>query len=126
MMRLTRWQWVVLGLPVAVVIGFLLVAAGVQIHDWGISWIWAVFTLLFVGWRLLLVKWTRPVLDQVEAVVAEVTEELEATSMTAASLPISSASQQAEVALQQVLEAARLDPPVWEDWAAFWQRCRNW
>lgn len=59
MVRLKPWQWAVLGLPIVLVVGFLLIAAGLQIHEWGISWIWAIVGLLFVGWRWLLVKWTQ-------------------------------------------------------------------
>ena len=51
MVRLKLWQWAVLGLPIAIVVSFLLISAGFQIHTWGISWIWAIVGLLFVGWR---------------------------------------------------------------------------
>jgi predicted GTPase len=125
MVRLKIWQWVVLGLPIAAIVGFLLIAAGLQIHDWGINWIWAVVAVVFAGWRWLLVKWTQPALAQVRAVVAEVTEDLEATPSETPKAPASNASQQAEAALQTVLEAAQEDPPLWEDWSAFWQRCQN-
>ncbi|MHC5828300.1 MAG: GTPase, partial [Nostoc sp.] len=90
MVRLKLWQWVVLAIPIAFMIIFLLVAAGSQIHAWGISWIWAVFTLLFVGWRWLLVKWTQPAVNQVEAVLAQVREELESTAEDTVGLPVGS------------------------------------
>lgn len=124
MVRLKLWQWVVLVLPVGVIAAFLLVAAGRQIHEWGLSWIWAVFTVIFVGWRFLLVQWTRPVLQQVEAAIAEVTEELEsqATTATPSNQPT---AQQSEAALQRALEAAQTDPPVWQDWSLFWNRCQQ-
>ncbi|MBF2029697.1 MAG: GTPase family protein [Oscillatoriales cyanobacterium C42_A2020_001] len=125
MVRLKVWQWIVLVLPVGAILSFLLAAAGVQIHTWGLSWIWAVFTVVFVGWRFLLVKWTRPVLQQVEAAIAEVTEELEATAVMAQSSVGNSTMQQAEAALQQVLDAAKNDPPVWENWGVFWSRCQQ-
>jgi hypothetical protein len=67
MVRLKPWQWVVLATPIAIIITFLLISAGRQIHEWGINWIWAVFTLLLVGWRWLLVKWTRTEVNQLEA-----------------------------------------------------------
>ena len=124
-MRLKIWQWVVLGLPIAAIVGFLLIAAGLQIHDWGINWIWAVVAVVFAGWRWLLVKWTQPALAQVRAVVAEVTEDLETSSSETSTVPPTNASQQAEAALQKILEAAQEDPPLWEDWNAFWQRCQN-
>lgn len=125
MVRLKLWQWLVLGLPLVSIVSFLMIAAGVQIHEWGINWIWAVITVMLVIWRLLLVKWTQPVLEQMRSVVEEVTEELESTSAASISSSSGDAIQQAEATLQQVLEAARKDPPIWEDWAAFWQRCQE-
>ncbi|MBM0740977.1 50S ribosome-binding GTPase [Phormidium sp. CLA17] len=124
MVRLKLWQWAVLGLPIAGIVGFLLIASGVQIHTWGLSWIWAIFTLLLVGWRFLLVKWTRPAVDQIESVMAAVTEELKAASGDASTLT-EGTGQQLETALQQILEAVQTDPPVWEDWSTFWQRCQE-
>ncbi len=70
MVRFKLWQWVALGLPIAGIISFLLIAAGLQIQQWGISWIWGVVVVMFVIWRWLLVKWTQPALAQVRAVVA--------------------------------------------------------
>lgn len=117
MVRLKLWQWIVLATPLAFIIAFLLISAGVQIHAWGINWIWGVFTLLFVGWRWLLVKWTQPGLAQLEAVVAEVSEQLRATDETPTT--------KAEIALQEVLSSAQSDRPIWEDWQTFWQRCQD-
>jgi hypothetical protein len=122
MVRLQRWQWAVLGLPIALVVGFLLIAAGLQIHEWGINWIWAIVGLLFVGWRWLLVKWTQPALQQVEAVVAELSEE-SVESLTPASA--GGLGEKAEAEVQAILEASRTDPPLWEDWNIFWQRCQS-
>jgi predicted GTPase len=120
MVRLNVWQWVVLGLPIALVVGFLLLCAGFQIHGWGLSWIWAVFGVVFVGWRWLLVKWTRPALAQVEAIFTELAAE-QANIPTPASATVS--SQQVENQLQKILQETRTDPPLWEDWNIFWQRC---
>lgn len=120
MVRLKSWQWAVLGFPIASVLGFLLVAAGFQIHEWGISWIWAVFGVLFVGWRWLLVKWTQPALARVEEIVTELSAEQSEIPTTASS---DASSQQAEAELQKILQAVRTDPPLWEDWNVFWQRC---
>ncbi len=125
MVRLKLWQWVVLVLPIGAIAAFLLIAAGSQIHAWGLSWIWAVLTLVFVGWRFLLVKWTRPVLQQVEVAIAEVTEELEANAVTAQPSSGNTPTQRAEAALQQALDLARNDPPVWENWGIFWNRCQQ-
>ncbi|MGF2036465.1 MAG: GTPase family protein [Nostoc sp. CmiVER01] len=126
MVRLKPWQWVVLAIPIAFIIIFLLVSAGLQIHAWGINWIWGVFTLLFVGWRWLLVKWTQPAVNQVEAVLAQVQEELESTAEDAVGLPAGSdVTKLAEAALQEVLQAAQSDRPIWEDWQTFWTRCQD-
>ncbi|MBD2246055.1 GTPase family protein [Nostoc sp. FACHB-888] len=126
MVRLKPWQWVVLAIPIAFIIIFLLVSAGLQIHAWGINWIWGIFTLLFVGWRWLLVKWTQPAVNQVEAVLAQVQEELESTAEDTVSPPVGSdVTKLAEAALQEILQAAQRDRPIWEDWATFWTRCQN-
>ncbi|MBN3872780.1 GTPase family protein [Nostoc sp. JL33] len=126
MVRLKPWQWVVLAIPIAFIIIFLLVSAGSQIHAWGINWIWGVFTLLFVGWRWLLVKWTQPAVNQVEAVLAQVQEELESTTEDKVGLPVGSdTTKQAETALQEILQVAQSDRPIWEDWQTFWTRCQD-
>ncbi len=124
MVRLNTWQWLVLGAPVAAIAAFLLIAAGLQIHAWGLSWIWVVVGVVFIAWRWLLVKWTQPALEQFSTTVAQVTEELE--DQLAADVQTSnSTAQQAEIALQQILAAARNDAPIWQDWATFWQRCQD-
>ncbi|MCY7275158.1 MAG: GTPase, partial [Phormidesmis sp. CAN_BIN44] len=123
MVRLKVWQWAVLGLPIVLVVGFLLIAAGFQIHEWGISWIWAIVGLLFVGWRWLLVKWTQPALAQVEAIVTELSADLQSETPTTVSANLS--FQQAEAELQKILQAARTDPPPWEDWNIFWLSCQT-
>ncbi len=129
MVRLKLWQWAVLGLPIAGIVGFVLIASGIQIHTWGLSWVWAIFTVLLVGWRFLLVKWIRPAVDPLEVVMAEVREELEGSSGSPSLLPGANLpgakGQQTEAALQQILEAVQADAPVWEDWATFWQRCQE-
>ncbi|GAX35235.1 GTPase family protein [Nodularia sp. NIES-3585] len=126
MLRLKLWQWVVLALPIALIITFLLISAGMQIHTWGISWIWGIFTLVFVGWRWLLVKWTKPQINVIESTLAEVTEELESAADQPVGLPAQSDNiKQAEIALQQILKAAESDRPIWEDWQTFWTRCQD-
>ncbi|MEA5564892.1 GTPase family protein [Anabaena sp. UHCC 0399] len=125
MVRLKPWQWVVLAVPIASIIIFLLVSAGMQIHQWGLNWIWGVFTLVFVGWRWLLVRWTQPAIKQVEAALAEVREELKSTVADTTTPVSSDATQQAEAALQEILTVAQSDRPIWEDWATFWQRCQD-
>ncbi|MEA5503358.1 GTPase family protein [Halotia wernerae UHCC 0503] len=126
MVRLKIWQWVVLAIPIAFIVIFLLISAGLQIHAWGINWIWGIFTLIFVGWRWLLVKWTQPALKQMETVITEVREEMESAVDHTAGLPGGSdITKQAETALQEILQAAQNDRPIWEDWATFWQRCQD-
>ncbi|MGB7484748.1 MAG: GTPase, partial [Phormidesmis sp.] len=133
-MRLKPWQVAVLIAPIAVIGLFLVVAAGQQIRAWGLNWIWAVFVFLLLGWRWLLVRWTRPAVAQAEAIVSEVNAELEAQVAEASQAADSvvakagtSARQESadkvEAALNQVLQAAQDDPPVWDDWTLFWQRC---
>ncbi|MBD3880954.1 50S ribosome-binding GTPase [Phormidium tenue FACHB-886] len=125
MVRLKRWQWVVLAVPIAVPVIFLLFAAGRQIHAWRLNWIWAVFTLLLLGWRWLLVKWTKPAIAQiaqVEAAMAEATQEMEAALEP---LPIGDTTTRVEAALQTVLQTAQADRPIWEDWQSFWTRCQE-
>ncbi|MEH2142588.1 GTPase family protein [Nostoc sp.] len=126
MVRLKPWQWVVLAIPITFIIIFLLVAAGSQIHAWGINWIWGVFTLLFVGWRWLLVKWTQPAVNQVEAVLTQVREELESTAEDTVGPRVrSDVTKLTETALQEILQAAQSDRPIWEDWQTFWTRCQD-
>ncbi|NER46513.1 MAG: GTPase family protein [Symploca sp. SIO1A3] len=126
MMRLKLWQWLVLTLPIAIIVGFLLIAAGAQIHAWGISWIWGLFIFLLLGWRWLLVKWTKPTIQQMEAVMAQVGEEIESTVGKRSSLSEGSdTANQIEAVLQETLKAAQQDPPIWEDWQIFWVRCQE-
>ncbi|MFM7425413.1 MAG: GTPase family protein [Elainella sp.] len=121
MMQLKRWQWLVLILPIGAIGVFLLVAAGQQIHSWGLNWIWGLVTLVLVGWRWLLVRWTRPLINS--EVLAQITADLEAVRPV---LPGAEAvEQQAEAALQVVLVQAQADRPIWEDWPSFWQRCQE-
>ena len=124
MVRLKPWQLVVLALPIAMIVIFFLVAAGTQIHDWGINWIWAIIILVFVGWRWLLVKWTKPALAEIEAVMDEVNQELTAADVDEV-LSEGDAAQQVQAALQQIIEDTRNDAPIWEDWQTFWQRCQE-
>jgi len=119
MIRLKLWQWIVLGTPIAFIIAFLLIAAGLQIHAWHLNWIWAVFTLVFVGWRFLLVKWTQPEIKQIEAVVTEVNKELQSVTDNASTVS------EAEAVLQDILNNAQSDRPIWQDWQTFWQRCQD-
>ncbi|MTJ51210.1 GTPase family protein [Anabaena sp. UHCC 0253] len=124
MIRLKIWQWIILVSPIAVIVSFLLVSAGMQIHAWGLSWIWALFTFVFVGWRWLLVRWTKPAVNQIEAVFAEVREELE-TATENNLVSGTDTTKEVETALQNILTAAANDLPIWEDWQTFWKRCQD-
>lgn len=129
MVRLRPWQWGILALPIAAIVIFVVVAASVQIHTWGLNWIWAGVMMWLVIWRWLLVRWTRPAIAQIESVMTEIQTELTAaTDAIPETLPEAAhqtATQQAEQALEAILQAARNDPPAWENWDSFWQRCRE-
>ncbi|MEB3308937.1 MAG: GTPase [Snowella sp.] len=124
--RLTKWQWLVLILPIASIVIFLLVAASWQIHAWGLTWIWAIFTLIFVGWRWLLVRWTKPAVNQLETVLTEIQQELE--SETSVAVDANSGRDrvaQLEANLKTILDTAQQDKAIWEDWPTFWKRCQE-
>ena len=117
MTRLQPWQWIILALPITGIIGFILIAAGQQIHEWGINWIWAIFTLIFLAWRWLLVKWTQPARAQIEAIIADINQEIETTP--------NNTNTQPQTALQEIILKSQNDPPIWEDLQTFWQRCQE-
>ena len=120
MVSIKPWQIAILVLPIAAIVIFLLIAAGSQIHDWGINWIWGVVVLVFAVWRWLLVKWTKPPLAEMESAIEGINQELEARSKLNVS---ADKEQQITASLQQVITKTKTDKPVWEDWQTFWQRC---
>ena len=124
MVRLKSWQWVILATPIASIIIFFLIAAGTQIHQWGINWIWGVFIFVFVGWRWLLAKWTKTEIAQIEAKIDEITDELESADNQIEFSP-DEAGKKVETALQNILQTSQNDPIIWEDWQIFWQRCQE-
>ncbi|AIE75415.1 MULTISPECIES: GTPase family protein [unclassified Synechocystis] len=116
-LRLRPWQGVILVLPIAGVIAFLLVAASWQINAWGVNWIWAVVVLVFLGWRWLLVRWTTPSVDFAKT-----------TSLPSISPGAGTEDgkiEKIEEALNKILQASRQDVPAWENWSLFWQRCQE-
>ena len=117
MVQLKRWQWIVLGLPMVAVVTFIIITAAIQLRTWGITWIWAIILLMFVGWRWLLVYWTKP--REIDRIVRAVKEEITSTPAD------SDINQTLETSIQPILTAARADPPVWDDWSIFWQRCQT-
>ncbi|MCW6038625.1 GTPase family protein [Spirulina subsalsa FACHB-351] len=122
-MRLKPWQWIVLITPITVIVLFLLIAAGTQIHDWRLNWIWAVFTLLLVGWRWLLVRWTKPLPSSLETPLVAWEQSLDSPTFTPEGRD--QALEQVERVLQGILAQAQSDRPLWEDMATFWERCRE-
>ncbi len=124
-MQLKPWQWAILVSPIASIVIFLLIAAGVKIHEWRLNWVWGVFTLAFVGWRWLLVRWTqKSSIAKSADVIAAASRELE--SITANATPLAGdAAEQVTGVLQKVINESQLDRPIWEDWATFWARCQE-
>ena len=120
MVRLKIWQWLVLILPIAAIVGFITAAAGFQIHQWHLNWIWAVIVLLVLGWRWLLVQWLRPPQWELEdgALGSGAMPEGE-TGSNGTSLQA-----QAEAEIQRILVATREDVLPWEDWSQFFSRCQ--
>jgi len=123
-MQLKPWQWAILVSPIASVVIFLLIAAGTKIHEWGINWIWGVFTLLLLGWRWLLVRWTQSSIDRGAEVIAAASRELAAITANAVPL-VGDAAEQVSAVLQKVISESQIDRPIWEDWATFWARCQE-
>ncbi len=125
MVSLKSWQLIVLALPMAIIVIFLLIAAGTQIHDWGVNWLWGIVILVFALWRWLLVKWTRPAIADLAAVLDEVNEELKAADNIEQIAVDDARMQSLQTSLQEIIAATRNDPPIWEDWQTFGQRCQE-
>ena len=115
LIRLKPWQISVLVAPIAIIVTFILVAAGQQIRAWGLNWIWAVFIFMLLGWRLL-----SEVSAELEAETAEVTA---AAERVAQGTGREDTTAQIKAALTQVLRSSQDDAPVWDDPATFWQHC---
>jgi uncharacterized protein len=123
-MKLQPWQWAILVSPIASIVIFLLIAAGTKIHEWQLNWIWGVFTLVFVGWRWLLVRWTQAAIGNSADAIALAS--LELASITADATPLAGDTADLVTSvLQKILTESKLDRPIWEDWATFWQRCQE-
>ncbi len=122
MVRLRPWQWIVLALPIAGLISLLSWLAGTQLHHWGLDWLWAIVLLILLGWRFLLVRWLQP--PELAALEATLTD-LAASPQSIQPTTDSALSQRAIAQVQTVIIAARSDPPAWENWLRFWQRCQE-
>jgi small GTP-binding protein len=116
LIRLKPWQWAVLLAPPLMIVLFILIAAGQQIHQWGLSWLWAIFTVVFLVCQRLLVKWTKSELPSAENFLQEIKESLPAASDHSATV---------ENILQDILSKSQNDPPIWESWGTFGQRCQE-
>ena len=123
MVRIKPWQLAILILPIATIVIFLLIAAGSQIHDWGINWIWGVVIVVFAGWRWLLVQWTKPALVEIQEVIDEINQDLKQRESEFSA--DQSREKQIKEALRQIIDKTKVDAPIWEDWATFWQRCQE-
>jgi uncharacterized protein len=119
MVRLQPWQWLILGLPIALLIGGFFSLSALQLHEWGLNWLWAIFILVFVGWRWLLVRWLQPS-PPIEWPPRDADSTAKASG--SGSLSLQAQSQQK---LQQILAAAQFDPPPWSDWSRFFDRCQE-
>ena len=124
MIQLKKWQWLVLATPFISIVLFFLVAAGFQIQQWGISWVWGIVIFVFLGWRWLLAKWTKPAVMEVETITEKLNQELEETPLETTSED-ESINEQIETELQKILTETQNDPPIWEDWQLFWKRCQR-
>ncbi|QNP30004.1 GTPase family protein [Cylindrospermopsis curvispora] len=126
MNRLKSWQWLVLISPIVLIIAFILVLAGIQINSWGLNWIWGIFILILTGWRWLLVKLTKPMINQIESVFDQVKEELAWSEEKDLNFSLEKEkSEQVERILQKVLNDGKNDLAIWEDLQTFWQRCED-
>lgn len=121
MISIKPWQIIVLIFPIAVIIIFLLIAAGFQIHHWRINWVWGLVVLVFALWRWLLAKWTKAPLAEIESAIEEINNELE--DKNSALNVAADKRQQINVAVQQIITQTKTDEAIWEDWQTFWQRC---
>ena len=123
---LKPWQWAVLAIPPAAIVVFLLAAAGVQIHAWGLNWLWAIATLALVGCRWLLGYWTRPVVAAVEAAVDAIEGDGPGQPRDWETRPAAAdAATEALAVRDRVVAEARQDAPLWDDWEVFWGRCQS-
>ncbi|MEM9271534.1 MAG: GTPase [Cyanobacteria bacterium P01_F01_bin.143] len=123
MIRLKSWQWLVLAISVILPVTFVLIAAGYQIHRWGINWIWGIFLLIFVGLRWLLVKWTNSANTDLESAVQKITQEIKGDEDMA--IADEAISNQIESALTNILQKSQTDPIIWQDWQLFLARCQE-
>ncbi|RMD69131.1 MAG: GTP-binding protein, partial [Cyanobacteria bacterium J149] len=97
-----------------------------QIHQWGINWIWGVFILIFVLWRWLLGKWTKISHSDLDNVILQAQEELNKTSSAKFFPPDNQeVIARLEEISQEIIKKTRNDEPIWVDPSLFFQRCQE-
>lgn len=128
MVRLNIWQWLTLVLPLVAMGSLILTAAGFQIHQWHLSWVWGVMVLLVLGWRWLLVQWLQPaeLISPKVADLENVVPDFQGAGPSD-SEPSANGNRHARAAaeIQEMLVAALEDVPPWEDWPQFFGRCQT-
>lgn len=121
MLKLKRWQWIALAIPPIALLTGLFILTGIQLQQWGLSWIWGIVAIAIVLWRWLFSRWTKPNLEVLEDNLTQVRSQFQETlAETAQSVD----PERVEAALRQTLAVAREDLPLWEDWATFAERCQ--
>ena len=114
MIKFKPWQWVILASPVIIIVSFFIIAAGLKINQWGINWVWGIFILMLLGWRWLLVKWTKPVEEQIESLITEVTQEADnQQKKITATVGDKETINKIETILYDLIQETRNDPPFW-------------
>jgi predicted GTPase len=119
MLKLKRWQWIILAMPPIALMAGLFIVAGTQLNAWGLNWVWGIVAISVVGWRWLFSQWTKPDTAALEQNLSAVRSQLQDTLAETAQ---SVSPERVEAVLRQTLEAARDDRPLWEDWPTFAER----
>lgn len=122
-MNLKVWQWLILSFPIVSVVSFFIIAGGIQIHQWGINWLWGVFIITLVGWRWLLVRWTKPLFPDIQEVITAVENDLQSSSL--GKEDNQEILRQLENTLENIIVKTREDAPFWEDLQLFANRCQE-
>lgn len=117
MIKLKPWQWIILSAPVFLVVAFVGTASAMQIHAWGVNWVWGIIVLTLFGWRWLVVKWLKPPESELDDLPSlDLESNAEGTEVQ---------YQKAQSIVQSALKAAREDVSPWEDWLLFFQRAQS-
>ncbi|WKT82166.1 50S ribosome-binding GTPase [Thermosynechococcus sp. PP45] len=114
-MQPSWWQWILLILPLVAIASFILTAASIQIHAWGLSWVWAVVVLILLLWRWGVAHWLKGQPTEIDPRPFDLPRRSSDSETAQRALKI----------LQHTLEQSRQDPPPWENWPLFWQRAQT-